>query len=120
AARGYVSVAEGAGALLRRPVIALAGALALAFILFSTSTVVQHLFPLNPFALQSSDRVYHAIRTDLGTFVSSNDRLMMGVAAYPYLYDRPYATPMRLVGSYYLKPEKHSSFFAILRRALRQ
>ncbi|HEY8308972.1 MAG TPA: glycosyltransferase family 39 protein [Gemmatimonadaceae bacterium] len=120
AARGYVGVGELAAVGLRRPAVAAVGAIAVAGIVFSTSTVVRHLFPLNPVALRSSDRVYHAIRADLGTFVSKNDRVMMGVAAYPYLYDRSYATPMRLVGSYFLKPEAHSSFLNILRRALRQ
>lgn len=120
AARGYVDVIELAAAFLRRPALAEVGAVALAAVVLSTSTVVQHFFPLNPFALQSSDRVYHAVRTDLGSLVKGNERVMMGVAAYPYLFDRPYATPMRLIGSYYLKPQKHSSFFDILRRALRQ
>jgi len=120
AARGYVSIVELVANYLRRPALAVVGAVAAATLILSTSTVVHHLFPLNPFGLQSSDRVYHAVRDDLGTFVAGNERVMMGVAAYPYLYDRPYATPMRLVGSYYLKPEAHDSFVTILRRALRQ
>ena len=120
AARGYVGAFELIADQIRRPAVTSAVALVFAALLLATSTVVHDLFPLNPASLHDSNRVYEVVRSDLQGLIPSNERILMGVAAYPYLYDRPYVSPMRIVGSYFLKPDRNASFFTILRRALRQ